>query len=57
MKADLALLEEIGPDLVIGDFRLSLGISCRVLGIPYVSLVNAHSYSGLSLGDSWPRLR
>lgn len=42
VEAELALLEDVMPDLVVGDFRLSLGTSCRVKGIPYVSLVNAY---------------
>ena len=30
------------PDLVIGDFRLSLSVSARVAGIPYVNVTNAY---------------
>jgi UDP:flavonoid glycosyltransferase YjiC (YdhE family) len=47
---DLKLLEELSPDLVVGDFRLSLGISAQLAGIPYASLTNAHwsPYSTLS---------
>lgn len=39
---DSRLIEQIRPDLVIGDFRLSLAISCRKLGTPYLSLVNGY---------------
>ena len=39
---DLAVLERQRPDVVIGDFRLSLSISARRLGIPYVNLSNAY---------------
>jgi len=42
VKADLDLLSELSPDFVIGDFRLSLGISARLSGIPYAALTNAH---------------
>ena len=35
VRADLALLEAVKPDLVVGDFRISLGVSARVAGIPY----------------------
>jgi UDP:flavonoid glycosyltransferase YjiC (YdhE family) len=41
-KADISLIEEIQPDLVIGDLRWSLGISATVTKTPYLSLLNAH---------------
>lgn len=42
VRNDLALLEAVKPDVVIGDFRLSLGISARKLGIRYLAVCNAH---------------
>jgi len=39
---DLALLERTRPDIVVGDFRLSLSVSARVAGIPYVNVTNAY---------------
>jgi UDP:flavonoid glycosyltransferase YjiC (YdhE family) len=39
---DLALLERTRPDVVVGDFRLSLSVSARVAGIPYVNVTNAY---------------
>lgn len=39
---DLALIESVAPDLVIGDFRLSLSVSARVAGVPYASIANAY---------------
>jgi UDP:flavonoid glycosyltransferase YjiC (YdhE family) len=39
---DLALLEQERPDVVIGDFRLSLSASARRAGIPYVNVTNAY---------------
>lgn len=42
VKEDLVLFDEYKPDVVIGDFRLSLSISCRLAQIPYVSLGNAY---------------
>lgn len=36
------LLERLQPDIVVGDFRLSLAVSARKLRIPYVSLANAY---------------
>jgi len=39
---DLALLREIEPAVVVGDFRLSLAVSARLAGVPYVNLTNAY---------------
>ena len=40
--ADRALLDLHRPDLVVGDFRLSLSVSARLAGVPYVAIVNAY---------------
>lgn len=42
VEAELGLFKELSPDLIVGDFRLSLGISCDCSGIPYANLVNAY---------------
>ena len=42
VSEDLSLLEAVRPDVVIGDFRLSLSVSARVTGIPYVNVTNAY---------------
>ncbi len=39
---DLALIKSYQPDLIVGDFRLSLSISARVAGIPYAAISSAH---------------
>lgn len=39
---DLRLLNEVRPDVVLGDFRLSLSVSARLAGLPYVALSNAY---------------
>jgi UDP:flavonoid glycosyltransferase YjiC (YdhE family) len=39
---DLALIREFTPDLIVGDFRLSLSVSARVAGVPYVAVTNAY---------------
>lgn len=39
---DLALLKQLQPDVVVGDFRLSLSVSARLARVPYVSLINAY---------------
>jgi UDP:flavonoid glycosyltransferase YjiC (YdhE family) len=42
VEDDLALFRRVNPDLVIGDFRISLGISSELAGIPFANLCNAH---------------
>lgn len=42
VETDLELLDHVKPDLVVGDFRLSLGVSAPLKGIPYASVVNAY---------------
>ena len=39
---DLRVLNEWKPDLVIGDFRLSLSVSARLLAVPYATVTNAY---------------
>ena len=36
------MLAEIAPDLVVGDLRVSLSVSARLAGIPYVAIANAY---------------
>lgn len=42
VKAEIAVLTELKPDVVIGDFRVTLGISTRVVNVPYASIVDVH---------------
>lgn len=39
---DLALIERVNPDLVVGDFRLSLSVSARLARVPYLAIANAY---------------
>ena len=39
---DLSVIEEIAPDLVVGDFRLSLAVSTPLSGVPYMTISNAY---------------
>lgn len=39
---DLDVIRAVRPDVVVGDFRLSLSVSARVAGVPYVSITNAY---------------
>lgn len=49
VEEEVALIEKVRPDVVVGDFRLSLSVSARVAKIPYVAIANAHwsPYSAL----------
>jgi UDP:flavonoid glycosyltransferase YjiC (YdhE family) len=42
VEADLELISEIQPDVVVGDFRLSLAVSASVAGVPYATITNAY---------------
>lgn len=42
VRDDLRLLEAVQPELVVGDFRLSLAVSAPVFGVPYIALTNAY---------------
>lgn len=39
---DIDLIERVKPDLIVGDFRLSLSVSARLVGIPYAAITNAY---------------
>ncbi len=41
-KNDLTLIDDIKPDVIIGDFRLSLAISAPLRNIPYMNIANAY---------------
>lgn len=39
---DLELIERLKPDLIVGDFRLSLSVSARLKNTPYVAISNTY---------------
>jgi UDP:flavonoid glycosyltransferase YjiC (YdhE family) len=39
---DLRLIDTFQPDLVVGDFRLSLSASARLRGVPYATITSAY---------------
>ena len=39
---DLDLIREVEPDAIVGDFRLSLSVSARLAGVPYLAITNAY---------------
>jgi UDP:flavonoid glycosyltransferase YjiC (YdhE family) len=53
VDADLKLIERFAPDLVVGDFRLSLSVSARLAGVPYVSIASAY-WSPHYAPPRWP---
>ena len=53
VQADLALIERFAPDLVIGDFRLSLSVSARLARVPYVTIASAY-WSPYYTPPRWP---
>lgn len=39
---DLALIDAEQPDVIVGDFRLSLSVSARLRSIPYITICDAY---------------
>jgi UDP:flavonoid glycosyltransferase YjiC (YdhE family) len=42
VEQDLAVIDAEAPQVIVGDFRLSLSISARLRGIPYLAITNAY---------------
>jgi UDP:flavonoid glycosyltransferase YjiC (YdhE family) len=42
VRDDLKLIADTAPDLVVGDFRISLAASARLAGIPYLTISNVY---------------
>lgn len=42
VREDLQLIARHKPDVVVGDFRLSLSVSARLAKVPYISITNAY---------------
>jgi UDP:flavonoid glycosyltransferase YjiC (YdhE family) len=42
VQEDLRLVAEVEPDVVVGDFRLSLSASARLAGLPYATITNVY---------------
>lgn len=50
---ELAVIDQVKPDLVVGDFRLSLAVSAPLARVHCASLINA-SWSPYAVRESWP---
>jgi len=53
VEDDLALLSRVEPDVVVGDFRLSLTVSAPLTGVFHVALANAY-FSPYAIRDGFP---
>jgi UDP:flavonoid glycosyltransferase YjiC (YdhE family) len=53
VESELALFEKVNPDLVIGDFRLSLSVSAPYAKVPLATLINAY-WSPFAVRESFP---
>jgi UDP:flavonoid glycosyltransferase YjiC (YdhE family) len=53
VREDLALLEAVEPDLVVGDLRLSLLVAAPKLKVPHAALINAY-WSPFAERESFP---
>ena len=42
VEDDLAVIERVAPDVIVGDFRLSLAASARLADVPLVTVANAY---------------
>ncbi len=42
VEADLALIDSEKPDVIVGDFRLSLSVSARLRSTPYIAICDAY---------------
>ncbi|HET7537861.1 MAG TPA: nucleotide disphospho-sugar-binding domain-containing protein [Candidatus Didemnitutus sp.] len=58
VREEIALFEQVRPDLIVADFRFSVCISAESRGIPYATLVNAywspHRQLGFNPVPEWP---
>lgn len=54
VEDDLALIERVQPDCIVGDFRLSLAVSARLAGVRYFALGNAYWSPCYETGRDWP---
>jgi UDP:flavonoid glycosyltransferase YjiC (YdhE family) len=50
---ELRVIDEVKPEVVIGDFRLSLAVSAPMRGVHCASLINAY-WSPYAVRERWP---
>lgn len=51
VRDDLRIIAAVRPDVIVGDFRISMGISAELCSIPYLALSSVHwsAHAGLPL--------
>ena len=54
VEEDLKIIAEIVPDLIVGDFRLSLAVSAALTGTPYMAVT---MFTGVHMQDNAFRYR
>ena len=54
VREDVRLIEAVKPSVVVGDFRISLGIAAPLLDVPLLALSNAHWSTSLGLPNPAP---
>ena len=42
VEEDLRVIAAVRPQVIVGDFRLSLAVSAKLAGVPYIALSNAY---------------
>jgi UDP:flavonoid glycosyltransferase YjiC (YdhE family) len=57
VETDLNLIQKTKPDLIIGDFRITLGISAPLSKIPYISVNNAYWSPFSTITRPFPELK
>jgi UDP:flavonoid glycosyltransferase YjiC (YdhE family) len=53
IESDRAVLQQVRPELVVGDLRWSLAVSAPLCGVPYAALINAY-WSPFAERDGFP---
>lgn len=53
VQDELRIIDAVEPDVVIGDFRLTLAVSARLAGVKCASLINAY-WSPFAVRESFP---
>ena len=57
VAAEMEALEQDAPDVVVGDFRPTLGISTRIRRTPFVAINGAELTRGFAYPEALPRIR
>lgn len=56
VRDDLAIIDNVQPDVIVGDFRLSLSVSARLRKIPYITVCDAYWSPGYVAETPLPAL-